>query len=284
MSKASEILEGIKKLVFDKVQKFEEKKLQDGSPIMVSSLEVGGDVTINGTIATAGAYVLEDGTVLNVDESGKITEVKAPVATDGSVQMESHPLADGSSIDASALEVGGDVKIGDAPAPAGTYSLADGRTIVVGEDGKISEVKEKAVEASTQFSAEDLDTPEKLKAATEKFATGTPEERLANLEVVAKALMEYNFGWQIREAQNKLITDQAIATYKTNFEAAKVKIEKQDGVIKELVSLCEELAKAPQADPPSTGRKVNSFSKVETKNEKLNSYAEAARQIAEDNK
>lgn len=276
-SNLSEKIQAIRKLVFGSELKFEAKKLQDGTEVEVSAIEVGGSVQIGGVAAAAGSYVLEDGTVLLVDESSRITEVTAPVAP---AALESQALADGSSIEVSALEVGGDVMVSGVASGDATYELADGRKIVVDESGKIVEIKEK--EVPVQMSAEDLDTPEKLMEATQKFATGTPEERMANLEVVCKALMEYCFGWQIREAQNKALTEQAINTYKSNFEAAQAKIEKQDGVIKEMLALCEEMAQAPQADPPATKR-VSSFSKVETKNESFNKFAEAAKKLKEVN-
>lgn len=273
-SNLSEKIQAIRKLVFGSELKFEAKKLQDGTEVEVSATEVGGSVQIGGVAAAAGPYVLEDGTMLLVDESGKITEMTAPVAP---AALESQALADGSSIEVSALEVGGEVKVNGVASGAATYELADGRKIVVDESGKIVEIKEK--EVPVQMSAEDLDTSEKLMEATQKFATGTPEERMTNLEVVCKALMEYCFGWQIREAQNKALAEQAINTYKSNFEAAQVKIEKQDEVIQKMLTLCEEMAQAPQADPPATTKRVASFSKVETKNDRFNKFAEAAKQL-----
>ena len=56
--------------------------LADGTPIEVSSLEVGGTVIVGDAPAPAGEHTLCDGTVITVDELGVITELKpvAPVA------------------------------------------------------------------------------------------------------------------------------------------------------------------------------------------------------------
>jgi archaellum component FlaC len=55
-------------------------KLQDGTPVEIDKLEVGGIVTINGQPAPANEYVLEDGTNVTVDDKGTITEVESKQA------------------------------------------------------------------------------------------------------------------------------------------------------------------------------------------------------------
>jgi hypothetical protein len=55
-------------------------KLQDGTPVEIDKLEVGGIVTINGQPAPASEYVLEDGTNVTVDDKGTITEVESKQA------------------------------------------------------------------------------------------------------------------------------------------------------------------------------------------------------------
>lgn len=215
-------------------------------------------------------------------------ETPATPAGDPAIAPEPmiYKLSDGSEIKVSALEVGGDVMIADAPAPAGTYIMEDLSSIVVGEDSKIAEiVAAPAPEDMNQPASvlpEDLSrvTPEQLRAAAQSFATGTPEERLVKLETVAKALMEYSFGWQLREAEQKALNEQAIAVYKSGFEAAEKKIEEQNGIITQLVELAEKLTEMPTGEIP-TQRKVSSFSRVETGKTKLNKYAEAAQKIAE---
>jgi len=51
-----------------------------------------------------------------------------------------YKLADGSDVTISDLSVGGDVLIGGTPAKAGDYTLDNGTTFTVGNDGKISAV------------------------------------------------------------------------------------------------------------------------------------------------
>lgn len=220
----------------------------------------------------------------------KFEDTPTPAATTettstAEVALTAYKLADGSEVMISALEVGGDVMIAEAPAPAGTYVLEDESSIVVGEDGKIAEIIAKADEAIATELPEDLSqvTPEQLRAASEGFATGTPEERIAKLETIAKALMEYCFGWQIRESQIKAVNDEAIAVYKSGFEAAEKKIEEQRELITKMLELVENIAELPSAEVP-TPKKKTSFSKVETGSEKLNKYAEAAKKMAETNK
>ena len=50
--------------------------LKDGTPIKITSLEVGGIVTINGEPAPTGEHELSDGTKLVVGDNGAITELK----------------------------------------------------------------------------------------------------------------------------------------------------------------------------------------------------------------
>lgn len=208
-------------------------------------------------------------------------EEVAPIVETVIAEATEYKLEDGTSIMVSALEVGGEVKISDAPALAGTHKLEDGSSIVLDEAGIITEVIPKAEDDPAEETGP-LDTPEQMLAATAKFATGTPEERLANLEIIAKALMEYSFGWQMREAQDKAIREEAIATYKNNFEAAEKKIEKLEGVNKQMFELITLMTKEPAANPPGNEEKKKSeFSKKDAKKAGLDKYAEAAQKLKE---
>ena len=78
----AEKLAQIKKLLFDTAVPqapgqgiAKPYKLQDGTPVTVSTLAQGGSVLINGSPAKAGGYVLEDGTQFTVDDSGKISAI-----------------------------------------------------------------------------------------------------------------------------------------------------------------------------------------------------------------
>jgi hypothetical protein len=68
----------------DPIEAAKEYDLKAGGKVMIDSLEVGGKVTIkdeagNEAPAPAGDHELVDGTVITLDETGVIAEVKAPV-------------------------------------------------------------------------------------------------------------------------------------------------------------------------------------------------------------
>lgn len=126
-------------------------------------------------------------------------------------------------------------------------------------------------------------TKESMAACFAAFATGSSDDRIANLELVCKALMEYNFGWQIREAQQKLTADQAINIYKvdlvnaqSDLAVAKTQLAKQDEKLKGLFSLVEAMATIPSADPKTlTGARKEVFDKTQSKEERLQALADA---------
>jgi len=86
-------------------------------------------------------------------------EVQSPAAP---VQLTEATLKDGTVVTVDKLEVGGVVKIGDTPAPAGVHELSDGTKITVGEGGVIESVEkdeapveemQKPTDYSDQFAA-----------------------------------------------------------------------------------------------------------------------------------
>jgi hypothetical protein len=155
-------------------------------------------------------------------------EAPAPVAEP--VQFSDYQLADGTIVSIDKLEVGGMVKIADAPAPAGSLTLADGTVIEVSEGGLIAAVTAPAAE---EPASEDMSS--KFAAIEAKFSA-----------------YESQFA-QITEAHNNL---------KTAFE-------KQNEAMQGLVSLVETLVKEPSTEPsvaPTSG--FRAF--TETKQDKLN--------------
>lgn len=85
-------------------------------------------------------------------------------------KFEDATLSDGSKIQYSVLEAGGDISVVDdkgtaTPAPAGQYELSDGRIITVTEAGKIAEVKDAAPAAEGQAAAATPATPISAQAA-----------------------------------------------------------------------------------------------------------------------
>lgn len=202
------------------------------------------------------------------------------------------PLADGRVMTCTPdMSPGAACTIDGAPTPVGEYPLADGSTVSVVQEGVIAEVK--SASPMTQPAPVDL-TAGNVQSMYAKFATGTPEERLANLETMVKALMECNFGYQIRQGQE----NQAIQIYKDTIEPTQAavtqqasqlavvekKIEKQDKVIEGLFELAEKLAETPTADPVTlTGNKKDQFEKSAAKEKRIEKLAGAIAQLKNKN-
>lgn len=187
-------------------------------------------------------------------------------------------LVDGSVISADKMEIGGAVTKDGQPAPAGTYELEDKSQITVDAAGLITAITPAPTEET------DMSTPEGMKKAYDKFAVGTPEERLMNLETLCKALMEYSFGWQLREAQAKQTTDEAIKVYKTLTDSTAAQVVQQAAMMKQMYDLMVEVVGAPQADPPGDTKKKFSFSNVDGKAKSFEKYMAAMKKITEDKK
>jgi hypothetical protein len=143
-----------------------------------------------------------------------------------------YTLADGTPIEVSELVVGGTVIVGDSPAPAGEHILSDGQTIVVDENGVITEIRPVEVEAP--------EMPEDM--------GGDP------VAPVTKATIEQ----MVKDAVKEAVGEQ-MKTYTTG-------LKKQEDAVKGIVTLMEEVLKMPtvSSDPPK-----QNFAKVaESKTEK----------------
>jgi hypothetical protein len=221
---------------------------------------------------------------------------------------KSYKLQDGTEItitQAGELPAAGDmVMIGGLPAPAGTHTLEDGAVIVVDANGAITTYTAMAAPPTppappqpVTLSAEEpkILTKEEIQALYAKFANGTPEERIGNLETMVKALMESSFGWEIRKGQEQV----AIQTYKDSLanmqttvetatgemQSAFAKVEEQaktitkhEQTIKDLFDLVEKLVELPSADPVTlTGRQKEKFDKQSARDERLAKIAEAVK-------
>jgi hypothetical protein len=146
-------------------------------------------------------------------------------------------------------------------------------------DGLISAIVPKKVEEAPV----DMSTPEGITAAYNKFAEGTVD--LAGMNTILKALMEYSFGWQIREQQDKATRDAAIKVYTDGLAAANQTIAKQNDMMKAMYALVEQLVEAPADDAPvDPAKKKFSFSKIEGKNEYFKKMAEAMKKLEEKEK
>jgi hypothetical protein len=84
----------------------------------------------------------------------KEDEVIEPKVEETKVEMAEYSLMDGTKVEISALEVGGLVTIEGQPAPAGGHELMDGTEITLDENGKITAIETKVVEASPEVDTE----------------------------------------------------------------------------------------------------------------------------------
>jgi uncharacterized protein YuzE len=84
----------------------------------------------------------------------KEDEVIEPKVEETKVEMAEYSLMDGTKVEISALEVGGLVTIEGQPAPAGDHELMDGTEITLDENGKITAIEVKVVEASPEVDTE----------------------------------------------------------------------------------------------------------------------------------
>ena len=148
------------------------------------------------------------------------------------VEMKEYDLADGTKVEISALEIGGECKYSDGTAvPMGEYTLADGTSVSLDENGIIVEME--APETETM--------PEE---ATEEEA---PADMAKDYE---KKMKEYAEQF---EAQ--------VAELKAEKEASDKKVAELEAKVKQgfaqVAELVEALTKTPNADPI---QKPNGFS------------------------
>lgn len=252
-----------------------EHKLADGTTVVkMDKLERGGKIA---GITVAGEYTLSDGTKVVYDVAGVITEVtpSTPIA------LTDYKLKDGTTISCDKFEVGGMAKIGGQPAPAGVYELADGGSVTVGADGVITAAAKAAAAA-----APDLTTPAGMLAAYNQFAGGTIDA--AGISTILKALMEYSFGWQLREAQEKASRDAALKVYQEGLATSLAPLpavvaqnKAQGAMLKQMFELMSEVLELPTGEAPATGKKKFSFADNDSRKKTFGKFQEAAKKLSE---
>lgn len=127
------------------------------------------DAEGNEVMAPEGEHTTKSGIVLVVDAEGKITGVKYPdVEGEGSLEDQSKDkMAQATLIDGTIVETEGDLVVGadlyviteegKQLAPTGEHETEDGKIVVV-EDGKIVEIKEKEAEEKVEVEVELMET------------------------------------------------------------------------------------------------------------------------------
>lgn len=138
-------------------------------------------------------------------------------------------------------------------------------------------------------------TQAQMESMFAKFASGSVDERISNLETMCKALMECNYGYQIREASE----DAAVQAYKdsvalqvstlmassqTAIDDQKAINTKQQETITGLFELVEKLVELPSADPVTlTGGKKEKFDRTEKREKQLERIAAAIKEAKNKN-
>ena len=93
--------------------------------------------------------LFEDNAAPVMEDEADMTKVE-----ETKVEMAEYSLMDGTKVEISALEVGGLVTIEGQPAPVGDHELMDGTEITLDENGKITAIEVKVVEASPEVDTE----------------------------------------------------------------------------------------------------------------------------------
>lgn len=204
--------------------------------------------------------------------------------------------------------VGDTVMIGGAPAPANTYALQDGSTIVVDATGAITAYTAAMAAPPVPPPAAPPPAPavpvtlsaEDFHAMAAKFGIGSTEERLVNAEIMLKALMECNFGYEIRKGQEAAAIEAykeglaplqtAVTEMTSQLKASSDKIAEQQATITKhqetitgLFELCTALTELPTAEPVTlTGSRKEKFDAQNKKEERIEKMAAAAKAMKEE--
>ena len=110
----------------------------------------------------------------------------APMVEESKVEMAEYSLMDGTKVEISALEIGGLVTLEGEPAPVGDHELMDGTEITLDENGKITAIETKVVEASPEVDVEAGYDKKKEEEMAEEFNAKIAELMDANDAKIAE--------------------------------------------------------------------------------------------------
>lgn len=165
-------------------------------------------------------------------------EVQSPAAP---VQLTEATLKDGTVVTVDKLEVGGVVKIGDAPAPAGVHELSDGTKITVGEGGVIESVEKE--EAPVEEMQKPTDYSDQFAAIEQRFT-------------------DLNTSYEVKFSEQ--------ATQLSEFAE---KFNKANETITSLVELVGKIIETPTADSVVGNKNNFSTQKTESKADRVKDLA-----------
>jgi len=120
----------------------------------------------------------------------------APMVEETKVEMAEYSLMDGTKVEISALEIGGLVTLEGEPAPVGDHELMDGTEITLDENGMITEIETKVVEASPEVDVEAGYDKKKEEEMAEEFNAKIAELVEANDAKIAELENKVKQGFQ----------------------------------------------------------------------------------------
>lgn len=163
------------------------------------------------------------------DKFNELMSAPVPPAPEAPIEptFEIKKLKDGTEISATSFDPGGVATVAGAPAPTGEHVLEDGTTLIIGEGGVISEVRE----------IETIEDP-------------AMEDMSKKLDTVTMAVDELKAQFAAQTKLNEL---------QSKVDAQTLAIEKQKEVIKELFEAMQVLAETPTAAPDKAIPTPNNF-------------------------
>jgi hypothetical protein len=174
-----------------------------------------------------------------------LNRILAELASVREVKFEQMTLENGAVLEAEVFEAGNEVFVVSGedrvPAPVGEHILADGRVLVIAEEGMIAEIKEKAEEVEEKVEIEVEASVEE--PATELAEVEVKEEAPAIAAIVEKVLEEIAM---MREEMKAMREE--MGAYAKKEEMAAVKAE---------------LSAAPAAKPIKHNPETKQVNKVE---------------------
>ena len=167
-------------------------------------------------------------------------EAEVDPAQETKVEMAEYSLMDGTKVEISALEIGGLVTLEGNPAPVGDHELMDGTEITLDENGMITAIETKVVDASPEVDVEAGYDKKKVEEMAEAF-----EAKIAEL-------IEANNS-KIAELENKV---------KQGFQ--------------QVADLIESISQTPTEDPIKKPNSFTEFVKTNSiKEQRINKYRDA---------
>jgi hypothetical protein len=138
---------------------------------------------------------------VEVDIVEKAEKFESMLLADGVTEVTIEPAVEVGAAIVIAAEDGTPIA-----APASEYELADGRVIVVAEDGVIAEVKEASTDEVEEPMADDAPSnADKVKKVIERIETEKVFDRVAEMEVSLAKEAELN---KFLKAENETLVDQ----------------------------------------------------------------------------